>query len=728
MVILGSACASSAPSTGARRAGDGGLQGLTISRSVGGGAPGASDGPSSVLLAAPSGDAAAAGPATPAALREFRFEAGERRVLPGDSTLATADGACATSLAPADTIGRVTLIAGFYQNGCYTSGDYNARDFPVDAGLVRTSDGASFEAYQLAPPRNAATAFLASVHAPYFRFPDVQDYTLYVLDRGTVSARATIAASAIVADGLTPLPLEASNLTAPLTFFLAPSATRLSTMSPLAPGVEAATLPASALGELTMYRYALDGTPADTRTAYTLGPGDWGSTYSHGRDLFPVRLTGDALGVVWQDPTTMAVHVTTIGADRTSVGAAALANPGGDVLAAATSDGDHTLFMFLVQDDDPGGGAQPTRATRLVRADLTTGAVTEAAIDASPEGEGLNINFYGRGNVASMAYAGGKVGLIIGRTMHQSPDGLNHQGAIAVVFDGATLAMLQNLGQTSGHSFESVLQPTARGDAFVGIDLGDNYPRGVHLHRFTDTERASALVFSFKTFHGTSPQSPAGATYPPYPEISGATQFYKWSNDNMTYSELGGVVDDDAGYSVVFASESYGGQALDNSRANGSPQMDARNLALVRVRPDWPALTQRDGGATLDDLVLSRGTSERGGYYAFGGWWIDQRNAGVVWLTSYTDPAVANASRVRAVGLADGNLLVLWEQWTATTYVTTWAMKVDPLGAVLVPATELGSAVRVGRRDDLWVRGNDVYVLAGRGPERAVDVAILHVR
>ena len=118
---------------------------------------------------------------------------------------------------------------------------------------------------------------------------------------------------------------------------------------------------------------------------------------------------------------------------------------------------------------------------------------------------GLNvISFNGTlPNVASLEYLNGRLGLILGRKMHKSGDGLNHQGAIGVVFDASTLAVERNWGQTSGHSFESVLTTNGSGE-FLGVDLGDNYPRGVHLHKFDASNKRSRVVSTFKTLHGTS--------------------------------------------------------------------------------------------------------------------------------------------------------------------------------------------------------------------------------
>jgi hypothetical protein len=670
-------------------------------------------------------------PATPtasggvAAVRTFRFEAKERRVLPGDGAAPGDQFGCDDDgeVPDSERIGNLALLASFAQNACYTDGRYNARDFPVEVGEVVASDGARYEAYAIHAPQTPPSVFTASQHDVFLRFGRAAPHTLYVLEGDGVVARATLGAGDISDLGFSKLPIDANSSGAGLVFFVQPSDVAISSLSPLAPGVSGADLPTTALGALTTYRYAVGGTPFDTRAGFAWGPADASNVYSDLRHLFPVELTGGVLGVVWQDQATHEVRITTIGADRATLGSATIANPGNDVLAAATSDGGGRVYMFFVQDNDPGGRAQATRTTRLLRADLIAGTLAEALADASEEG--LNINFFGRDNVASMAYAGGKVGLMIGRTMHQSSDGLNHQGGIAVIFDGESLKVEANHGQTSGHSFENVLH-TGDDGGFYGIDLGDNYPRGVHLHHFDATTRDSIVSFTFKTEHGQTPQSPAGASYPRYDAISGSKIYYQWSNDNLTYTELGGVVQDAGGYTVVFASEPRGGRALDNGRA-GDYLVDARNIGLVRIRRDFKTL-QQWGNEVQDAAVLSSGAVETGGFYTFGGHWSPQRNAGVVWLTASSDVAADNASRVRAVGLGDGNLLVMWEQWTNTSYVTTRAMKVDPLGRVLIPATELGPRVRLGRRDDLLVRGNDVYVVAGQAAEQALDVTVLSVQ
>lgn len=150
--------------------------------------------------------------------------------------------------------------------------------------------------------------------------------------------------------------------------------------------------------------------------------------------------------------------------------------------------------------------------------------------------KGLNINAHDEpGGSLAWNPANNTLGLIIARTMTKSSDGLNHQGAIAVVFDGEDMSIIHNYGQTSGHSLGNSLQ-LARDGSFLGADLGDNYPRGVHLRNFSkDMRSRGKVVYTFKTKHSTEKDlyAPKGKSWPKYTKISTKKKtFYKQSNDN----------------------------------------------------------------------------------------------------------------------------------------------------------------------------------------------------
>jgi hypothetical protein len=82
--------------------------------------------------------------------------------------------------------------------------------------------------------------------------------------------------------------------------------------------------------------------------------------------------------------------------------------------------------------------------------------------------------------------------------MTRSSDGLNHQGAYAAIFDATTLKPIKQFGQTSGHSFANSLI-AKEGSGFMGMDLGDNYPRAIHHWTFDSNDIKYKQVYSFKT-------------------------------------------------------------------------------------------------------------------------------------------------------------------------------------------------------------------------------------
>lgn len=326
-----------------------------------------------------------------------------------------------------------------------------------------------------------------------------------------------------------------------------------------------------------------------------------------------------------------------------------------------------------------------------------------------------------------MALSNGNLGVILGRTMHKSEDGLNHQGAIGLVFSATNLTLIENHGQTSGHSFESYLTTAAAGD-FLGMDLGDNYPRGVHLHQFSASEIKSQVVYTFKTAHGEEEANPAGETFKRYSAASvGGKTFYQWSNDNATYSELGAVLERADGYLVFFVGEpDASGKSLNNSRL-GESLVDARNVGFVKVKKDFSGGVA--GGEAWDvvpsDMVLSKGPVEEGGFYDFNGGWNAQRNVGVNWLTNYRNPKTENASRLRAVPLSADATLLLWEVWDMEAYRTTYALRVDAAGRALTQPVGLGSEVRINRRDELLVKGGMAYLVIGNAESKQLELVVL---
>ncbi|ALG67862.1 hypothetical protein [Beggiatoa leptomitoformis] len=656
------------------------------------------------------------------ALTSYAFKSEQSKTIQGTSTENATGFNCSGTIKATDQIGRLALVSLFYQNGCYTDGTYNNNNYLVEKGTLNSSTQQQFEAYQIHEPSSKAQAFLASEHAIYYQFPTQEDYTVYSFNNNGLVKVADIAASAITLNEFTPIKsLTVSKVSGSVIYVFIPATQRISPFTALSTNVEAAHLTTTALGTPFKYRYNVNGLPFDTKQGFPYSPSDHANIYAQPRQFFFVRKTNGQIGIVWQNQADHSIQLTWLSNDLQSYTTITLNNNGMD-LAVATGDDEGFIYYLTIQS---GNGAQTdsSRVATLYKSNENGVLSTSLALDTAKTG--LNIVSFDTDNVASLRYAQGKLGLIIGRLMHTSNDGLNHQGAIAVTFDANTLALLKNFGQTSGHSFENILTTNSQNE-FVGVDLGDNYPRGINLHKFTDSRIDSRVIYTFKTQHGTTATSPAGKSYPLYSEISDSSHtYYKWSNDNNTYSELGGVIEGQQGYTVIFAGEkSPTGVSLDNSRV-GSYLNDPRNLGIVQVIHDFASITPNTDNEVPEGLILTDGLTETGGFYTFNGTWSPQRNTGVVWLTNYQDKTQANVSRLKSVKLNDGNILLLWELWTDSQYVNTYMLKISEQGQKRSDIIALGTEVRLNRTDDILVNDNTVYIVNGNKSEKKLELIAL---
>ena len=449
-------------------------------------------------------------------------------------------------------------------------------------------------------------------------------------------------------------------------------------------------------------------TPFDNAVDFQVSPFSWSNRYSRKREYFPTLHDGN-LAVVWQDQVTDSSKVYYSkfdGAVQQYEEIELHSDFTDDALAAATTDDDGNIYYLMLQHGD-GSADESSRRATLYKANSNGSLLLKRSIDTSTNG--LNMVEFDRWG-ADMRYSAGTLGLMVGRIMHASNDGLHHQGGIAVVFDASNLEVLRNLGQTSGHSFENYLITNSAGE-FVGIDLGDNYPRGINLTKFTQDGKHNKVVYSFKTKHGTTATSPSGQEYDLYEEISDANhQYYKWSNDNNTYTELGAVIElDDGNYLVTFIGEPNAqGKAIDNSRV-GEYVNDARNVGFVKVSSDL-------------STILSDGISETGGFYTFGGWWSNLSNEGINWLTNYTDMNTENAARLKSAKLPNGDIVILWESWKNYDYLSTSMMVIDANGNVKLGAQTLPTQVRLSRRDNLIVKNNSVIIFSGDKTDKKLEI------
>lgn len=645
-------------------------------------------------------------------LRIFSFKPQESKILPGLSTEKKSSYNCSGTISDKDKIGNLALIALFYQNGCYTDGKYNHRNFKVEHGNVTDSKNEiSFDAYRIYEPSDKALKFLASEHCLAYKFPDNENYSVYELVDEKINKLTDIKASEIAKDEFILIKeLKVSKSKGYKTFFFALSSQQISEYTQYSKKVEGARIKKTTLGNIFKYRYQVDYTPFDRSV-----------NGSNTRQFFLFKENENTVSVIWQDKVKQDILLSRFGKDLKSETNIKLTNPLDAQLIAVTKDKSGNYYYLTVENKKSNALSD---VVTIYKVD-TNGQII---VKSQPETSKSGLNIFRFGNyMADLEYLDGQLGLFIARTMHKSGDGLNHQGGIAVVFDANNLEVIKNFGQTSGHSFDNYLTHNSNGE-FVGIDLGDNYPRGIHLHKFTSTQRKSKIIYTFKTEHGSSARSPAGKTYSAYSEISGlGKKYYKWSNDNGTYTSLGALIETGDGYVVLFTGEpDPNGKSINNARAGGKNQ-DSRNIGFIKIVKDFEN-SSGHGNIVSDDLVLSKGITESGGFYTFGGRWSEQRNTGVQWLTNYKTKSVESAINLKAIKLKNENILLLWEKHSIngynSQYSSTFMMKIDKNGKKLNDPIDIGSHVRLNRRDELLRIGNKVFLVSGNKKEKKLELIV----
>jgi hypothetical protein len=629
-------------------------------------------------------------------VKQFSFSAGEKKVLPGKSEETAPNGAVKGE----DIIGNLALVSLFYQNWCYTDGRYNHNNFATEKGEISDENGSiRLEAYRIYEPTHKASEFLASQHNIYFRFNNKHDYAVYQFSDNAFRKVGQVFAKDVKENGFTKIDqLTVSNLTGSAVYVFVPEKTVLSVYNPINNIVDAGKLMQTSLGDVYKIRYHVGASIFDNLS----------NNQADTRHYFPVELENSQTAVVWQDAANLSVYVTTIDKHFAKSETKKLPNPNGGFLVAAAGSPKGEVFYFTIFEQDK----KPLDAT-LSKFNIKTGASALNKIDASQK---LDMYAYGK-ETASLAYSGDKLLLMFARTMNKSSDGLNHQGGIAVLFDANNLELLRNFGQTSGHSFDNYLMVNSLGE-FIGMDLGDNYPRGINLHTFGNSMQ-SRVVYTFKTRHGETADCYGIKTFPVYPEISTPTKkYYKWSNDNATYTELGAILETSDGYVVSFLGEpDANGKAINNKEVTVEC---SRNVGFVKVKKSFTDHS--------DDIFLSKGINETGGFYTFGGSWSEQKNTGIVWLSNYRNPSEETAKNLKTMKLPNDEILFIWEMWAGKAYKKTLALKTDKEGKPIGRAIDLGNQVRLDRRNDPMVKGGQVLIFSGNKTEQKLEMLIIDVK
>ena len=239
------------------------------------------------------------------------------------------------------------------------------------------------------------------------------------------------------------------------------------------------------------------------------------------------------------------------------------------------------------------------------------------------------------------------------RLMYKSPDNLNHQASYGIAYDTTTLEKISGEKNPSGylgapyssHSFDEFILKD--GNDFITVDAGDAYPRAFMISRVSPSASTKSIeMFNFKE--------------------------YVWNN-NIIFSQLGGVVKTNSGYMVLGTYE--------KNTSTASEHNDSRNIVLQTV---GNALTE-----------TSRGQ--------------------VKWLTNYTNKTEQNATNPKIVTIGTNEHCVLWEESKATAsngsyYVTTYMATINDNGDFIKQPTQI-KGFRLNRNDTLRYNSvtNKVY-------------------
>jgi len=408
----------------------------------------------------------------------------------------------------------------------------------------------------------------------------------------------------------------------------------------------------------------------DTRSAGS------GEVFGRNHSFALLRGPGQSLELALQDAESGAIVVLRIGGDGVTEAVDMPLCEGRFGALCRDAGGDYHYFTYAP-------GTNP-RAT-LVRADATGTLLRSTTLGCGADQFDL---YKLEGAICNLAVADGVVCLLSTRTMQDGGDGLHHQGSFCACFDAEDLSLIVNHGQNAGHSFDNRL--TFDGASFISADLGDNYPRGIVIHKISGVGKTGRVVFTYKTAHGTEPHPHRkGRDGRPLPAG-------KWSNDNRTYTELGDVIPTPRGYLVAFASEA----SCDNS-LTGKAVNEPRNVGVVLASPRFEA-TQQEGCVVTGDIVISEGApSEPFSYYTFDGGLVRQQNRGVIWLTDYAADSRSTAVGPRMAAVGDGRYVVLWEEWAGKAFRSTHARVIDATGTPISEDTSLGAKVRLARGEGL---------------------------
>lgn len=288
------------------------------------------------------------------------------------------------------------------------------------------------------------------------------------------------------------------------------------------------------------------------------------------------------------------------------------------------------------------------------------------------------------GSTSSLAVNDRSVFLISSRGMHSG-----HQGAFAAAFDAKTLALRKYYGQTASHSFAN--RAFSDHGVFVSLDLADNFPRGIRITKFSESDKVARTIFTYKTRHQAGTRAGLDDGKPRTPG--------QWSNDNNTYSQLGSFLSTPNGFLAAFAAE----QSADNSKAVQNYN-ESRNVGIALVRKDFQNISQAETIVPPKLLFTQGPASPLFGFYDYVGRYERQQFRDISWLTQYSDREKESAANPRVAELGDSQYVVLWEEWEVKGFKGVKAVVIDEFGNVQSQVMSLGSKIRIsGESWPKWV-------------------------
>jgi hypothetical protein len=290
-----------------------------------------------------------------------------------------------------------------------------------------------------------------------------------------------------------------------------------------------------------------------------------------------------------------------------------------------------------------------------------------------------------------LVYKDNLVGILIGKTQFKGKDGLNHQSSVFIAVNTKTMKLEETISQKwiASHSFDQKL--IHDGNHFISLDLADNFPRGFSFRKIGKGN--PAVVFTYKTKHNSN----------------------NTSNDNRTYSELGGILNLDSSYLVLGSSE----KNFDNSKTNENLN-DSRNLFILEIAKDFETKEiigksgKKQNHIVNPEVVISKGEdSKEIGFYDYSGNLNLQKRIGIIWLTDYANKKTENARRPKLIPISNNRILILWEKWSDSKFISTEYRILEKTGKIHAQKN-LGS-IRLTRTDSviewqnniLWFIGNE---------------------